>query len=110
MITASHWTTLIGGLTSHPAAFFIVLVYGLGWYVFERSTFDWHAVATLVVWTMTLFIKRADRRDTLALHAKLDELLRVDRNARTELAQIDEEEPEKIERIRDRERHDATAA
>ena len=28
---------------------------------------------------MTLFIQRADRRDTLAIHAKLDELLKVDR-------------------------------
>jgi low affinity Fe/Cu permease len=110
MATASNWTTLVGGLTSHPAAFLVVLIYGLGWYVFERSTFDWHAVATLVVWTMTLFIKRADRRDTLAIHAKLDELLRVDRKARTELAQIDEEEPEDIEKVRDRERRDTTAS
>jgi low affinity Fe/Cu permease len=28
---------------------------------------------TLAVWIMTLLIQRANRRDTLALHAKLDE-------------------------------------
>ena len=56
---------------------------------------------------MTLFIQRADRRDTLALHAKLDELLKVNRRARTELAQIDEEEPEDIEKIPDREKEEA---
>ena len=56
---------------------------------------------------MTLFIQRADRRDTLAVHAKLDELLKATRDARTELASIDEREPEVIERIRDRERHEA---
>jgi low affinity Fe/Cu permease len=106
----TQWTTAIGILTSHPAAFIIVFVYGTGWYLFERHTFDWHAVATLIVWTMTLFIQRADRRDTLAVHAKLDELLRVDREARTELAQIDEKEPEDIERIRDTERRDALNA
>jgi low affinity Fe/Cu permease len=44
-------------------------------------------VATLIVWTMT-FIQRADRRDTLAVHAKLDELLKATRDARTELAVI----------------------
>jgi low affinity Fe/Cu permease len=106
MVTPAHWTTAIGSLTGHPAAFVVVLMYGLGWYLFETSTFDWHAIATLIVWTMTLFIQRADRRDTLAIHAKLDELLRVDRKARTELAQIDEQEPEEIEKTRDKERHD----
>ena len=102
----SHWTTAIGTLTSHPAAFLIVLLYGAGWFFFEPKTFDWHAVATLVVWTMTLFIQRADRRDTLAVHAKLDELLKVTHEARTELAAVDEQEPEDIERVRDRERRD----
>jgi low affinity Fe/Cu permease len=52
---------------------------------------------------MTLFIQRTNRRDNLALHAKLDELLRVDSDARSELAQLDEQEPEVIERHRDQE-------
>ena len=103
----SQWTTAIGILTSHPAAFLIVITYGVLWFFFEPSSFDWHAIATLIVWTMTLFIQRADRRDTLAVHAKLDELLKVTREARTELAAIDEEEPEVIEKVRDRERRDA---
>jgi low affinity Fe/Cu permease len=52
------------------------------------------------------FIQRADRRD-LAVHAKLDELLKATRDARTELASIDERKPEAIEKIRDRERREA---
>jgi low affinity Fe/Cu permease len=106
----AQWTTAIGMLTSHPAAFLIVICYGLAWFTFEPTTFDWHAVATLMVWTMTLFIQRADRRDTLAVHAKLDELLKATREARTDLAQIDEEEPEDIEKVRDQERSDASKA
>jgi low affinity Fe/Cu permease len=74
---------------------------------FDRATFDWNAVATLAVFVMTLFIQRANRRDNLALHAKLDELLRVDDDARSELAQLDEQEPEIIERHRDEEVHKA---
>jgi low affinity Fe/Cu permease len=105
-----HWTTRLGALTAHPAALLIVLVYGVLWFSFSRETFDFVAVATLVIWCMTLFIQRADRRDTLAVHAKLDELLKVTREARTELAQIDEEEPEDIEKIRDREKLDAENA
>jgi low affinity Fe/Cu permease len=58
---------------------------------------------------MTLFIQRADRRDTLAIHAKLDELLKATREARTELASIDEREPEAIEKIRNRERREVEA-
>jgi low affinity Fe/Cu permease len=38
-----------------------------------------------------------------ALHAKLDELVRVEEGARSELTQLDEEEPEVIERHRDAE-------
>ena len=52
---------------------------------------------------MTVFVQRANRRDNLALHAKLDELVRVEEEARSELTQLDEEEPEVIERHRDAE-------
>jgi low affinity Fe/Cu permease len=52
---------------------------------------------------MTLRIQRANRRDTLALHAKLDELLRVDQRARSELTRLDEQEPETIAKHRDTE-------
>lgn len=105
-VSPARWTTTFGYLTSHPAALVIVVIYGVLWFVFEPSTFDWHAIATLIVWMMTLFIQRADRRDTLAVHAKLDELLKASSEARTELAAIDEREPEVIEKVRDRERRD----
>jgi low affinity Fe/Cu permease len=98
-----HWTTNVGQAAGHPAAFLTVIVYALLWLSFSRATFDWNAVATLAVFVMTLFIQRANRRDNLALHAKLDELLRVDDDARSELTQLDEQEPEAIERHRDEE-------
>lgn len=96
--------TQLGVMTAHPAAFLIVIAYTLLWVVFEPSTFDWHAVATLATWLMTLFIQRAEHRDTQAIHAKLDELLRVDDGARTEISEIDDEEPEEIEKKREREK------
>jgi low affinity Fe/Cu permease len=96
-----HWTTHAGQAAGHPAAFVVVMVYGVLWLAFSRATFDWNAVATLAVFVMTLFIQRANRRDNLALHAKLDELLRVHEDARSELTQLDEQEPEVIERHRD---------
>lgn len=98
-----HWTTHIGQAASHPAAFLVVIVYAALWLVVSPATFEWNAVATLAVFMMTLFIQRTNRRDNLALHAKLDELLRVGSDARSELAQLDEQEPEVIERHRDEE-------
>ena len=102
-VSKKHWTTTIGQATGHPAAFGIVILYALLWLAFDAASFDWNAVATLAVWIMTLFIRRSNRRDTLALHAKLDELLRVDSDARSELARLDEREPEDIEKHRDTE-------
>lgn len=96
--------TRIGVFTSRPAAFLIVISYAVAWLIFESVTFDWHAVATLATWMMTLLIQRAGHRDTQAIHAKLDELLRKDPEARTELEHIDDEEPEVVEKHRQRER------
>src|ERR1700710_1216277 len=98
-----HWTTHIGQAAGHPAAFLVVILYAALWLAFSPATFEWNAVATLAVFVMTLFIQRTNRRDNLALHAKLDELLRVDNDARNELTQLDEQEPEAIEHHRDEE-------
>jgi low affinity Fe/Cu permease len=108
-VPSRHWTTHAGQAAGHPAAFLVVLVYALLWLAFSPATFEWNAVATLAVFVMTLFIQRANRRDNLALHAKLDELLRVDGAARSELTQLDEQEPEAIERHRDEEVRKADA-
>ena len=98
-----HWTTHIGQAAGHPAAFIGVVAYGALWLIFSQHSFGWEAVGTLAIFMMTLFIQRANRRDNLALHAKLDELLRVDNAARSELTHIDQQEPEEIEQHRDEE-------
>jgi low affinity Fe/Cu permease len=98
-----HWTTFLGQAAGHPAAFLGAIAYAALWLIFSPASFEWSAVATLGIFVMTLFIQRSNRRDTLALHAKLDELLRVDNDARSELTQLDEQEPEAIEQHRDKE-------
>ena len=69
--------TKIGVLTAHPMAFVVVFGYVGVWLLCNRQSFDWQAAATVATWLMTLFIQRAEHRDTQAIHAKLDELLRV---------------------------------
>lgn len=92
--------TRLGVALSHPAAFVAAFAYMLVWLVAEPHTFDMHGMVALAALFMTLFIQRAAHRDTQALHAKLDELLRVQHNARDELASVDAEEPELIEKRR----------
>jgi low affinity Fe/Cu permease len=93
--------TKLGTLTVSPIATFVVLAYALLWFIFHRSTFEWHGIATLATWLMTLVIQRSEHRDTQAIHAKLDELLRANERAHDGLAKIDAQEPEDIEKHRE---------
>jgi low affinity Fe/Cu permease len=95
--------TRLGELSAHPAAFGIVVLYAAAWLVFSRSTFGWGAIATLATWMMTLLITRTEHRDTQAIQAKLDELLRTQGNARSELTTIDKKDVEEIEEHRENE-------
>jgi hypothetical protein len=58
---------------------------------FRPASFGWSSIATVATWIMTLFIQRAETRDTLAIHAKLDELLRAETRTRNELTTLDEQ-------------------
>lgn len=53
---------------------------------------------------MTLLITRTEHRDTQAIQAKLDELLRSHGEAREELTTIDEKDVEEIAEHRAKER------
>jgi low affinity Fe/Cu permease len=64
----------------------------------------WHAVVSIATLLMTLFIQRSDHRDTQAIHAKLDELLRVNSDAEGRFTRLDEKEPEPVKAFRSRTR------
>ena len=93
--------TKLGVLSGHPVAFAIVGIYALSWVIFKPESLDFHGVATLITWLMTLFIQRAEHRDTQAIQGKLDELLRAHGDARTELTHLDEQTAEEIEQHRE---------
>jgi low affinity Fe/Cu permease len=99
----SHLLTDAGTWLARPTAFFVVLGFaGIG-LIFDHSSFNWHTVLTIATLCMTLFIQRSEHRDMQAVHAKLDELLRADGEARGELRGLDDKEPEQVEAFRDRE-------
>src|SRR5262245_57683753 len=92
-----HLLTSIGTLMSHPAALLVLAVSAALRTYFQPSPLDWHGFATFATWLMTLFIQRAEHRDTQAIHAKLDELVRATAQADDDVATLDKEEPEDIE-------------
>ncbi len=98
------WLTWMGTATAHPTAFLIVLVYAALWLLFDRQSLDFHGAATLATWLMTLFIQRAEHRDTQALQAKIDELLKAQHEARNSVTRVDDKEPEEIEKFREEQR------
>jgi low affinity Fe/Cu permease len=96
---AREWLTHTGVLVSRPAAFLIFALYGMAWIVVGDGL-KWHSIATLATWGMTLVIQRAEHRDTQAIHAKLDELLRANGEASNRVMRIDDKDAEEVERER----------
>jgi hypothetical protein len=45
--------TEFGVWSANPVAFMVVISCAVAWLVFDRDSFDWHAVAVLATWTMT---------------------------------------------------------
>ena len=95
------WLTNVGVLVARPAAFVVFLAYAALWVVLGDGL-EWHSLATLATWGMTLVIQRAEHRDTQAIHAKLDELLKVHGDAKNSLMTIDDKDAEEVERERER--------
>lgn len=87
----------LGVLTGHPLAFIAFGAFAAAWFIFDREGFDYAAVGVLATWLMTMFIQRAGHRDTQAVQAKLDELLRTHDDARSELTRLDEKSAKEIE-------------
>lgn len=96
--------TDLGRLAASQWAISTIVVYTLLWLALDRESLNWHGIATIATWGMTVVIQRAEHRDTQAIHAKLDELLRAEDRARDGLTELDRKEPEEIEQHRDQER------
>jgi low affinity Fe/Cu permease len=87
-------------LSLSPAAFALVVIYGVLWVFLGPETFEWHAGAALATWMMTVFIRRAEHRDMQAMHAKMDHLLERLAATDTGMSGIDRMQPEDVEKYR----------
>jgi low affinity Fe/Cu permease len=96
--------TAAGTWMARPAPFGFVIAYVVLWLIFDRQSLDFHGAIALITLCMTLFIQRSEHRDTQAIQAKLDELLRTQGDARNGLTKIDDQQPEQIESHREKAR------
>jgi len=95
------WLTHIGVLTARPLAFVIFVIYAICWLTLGDGL-SWHHIAVMATWGMTLVIQRAEHRDTQAIHAKLDELLKAVGGADDGVMDIDDKDAEDVEEEREK--------
>ena len=95
--TGSPWTFL--------AAVGIVVIWGISGPVFGFND-TWQLVintgTTIITFLMVFLIQHTQNADTAALHIKLDELIRVSKDANQELLNLESMEPAHLEEIRQR--------
>ena len=101
MTTPVHRSlTRIGAVFASPLSLVLAALYLVAWILLERHTLDFHGAVAMFTLFMTLIIERTQRRDSAALQAKLDELIKATEGARNEMARLDEKELEEIEETR----------
>jgi len=94
-------------LVGRPAALGVLLIYAGVWLAWDRGNIGWGGVATLLTLAMTIVIQGAQNRDTAALQAKLDELIRAVEGAREDFVELDRKETDEIEAAREHMREHA---
>ncbi|HJR12297.1 MAG TPA: low affinity iron permease family protein [Rhodanobacteraceae bacterium] len=99
----ARWTS---GATGHPVAFALAVLVVVVWAgtgrLFHYSD-TWQLVintgTTIVTFLMVFLIQSTQNRDSKALHAKLDELIKTSRNADNALLGADELDDESLQRL-----------
>lgn len=98
--TVSGW---VADLAAHPLCQAAVIAFCILWWAVGLPTNELTATLSILAITLTQMVlnrqrlrEEDDRRRDVAMHAKLDELLRAEKFARKELAGIEELEAEEI--------------
>ena len=93
----------LGRSTTFALAFFSIVLWGVSGPFFGWSD-TWQLVintgTTIVTFLMVFVIQNTQNRDTQALHLKLDELIRVNTDARNSLMGLEEKSQSEVEDIK----------
>ena len=96
---------IMGGPRAFMLALCVVVVWGLSGPLFDFND-TWQLVintgTTIITFLMVFLIQNTQNRDAEAMQIKLDELIRAAHEAQNSLLDLEELEPEDLERIRAR--------
>jgi low affinity Fe/Cu permease len=97
---ASHWA---GHYIAFIAAVGIVLIWAATGPLFAFSS-TWQLVintgTTIITFLMVFLIQNSQNRDSMAIHLKLDELLRAVNEANNELIEAEDEDEKSLEQLK----------
>ena len=97
----------VSGAAGHPAAFIVaaacVILWGLSGPAFAYSD-TWQLVintsTTIITFLMVFVIQNTQNSDTIALHLKIDELLRALEGPNAALIDLEELSPKELQQVR----------
>ena len=87
-------------LAAHPSSQLVVLVLVIGWVSAGGSANAAMLALAIVSITLTQMVLNQQRRRDLALHLKIDELVKAETGARSELAGIEHSTESELEEMR----------
>jgi low affinity Fe/Cu permease len=104
----SVFATKTAALSGKPITFLsavaLVLIWALTGPIFNYSD-TWQLVintgTTIITFLMVFLIQHTQNRDTIALQVKLDELILASKNARNEMAAIEDASEEDLEAVKE---------
>jgi low affinity Fe/Cu permease len=109
----AHLATSAASLAGRPLTFLVAVLLLLVWAVLgpmfhyaDAWQLAVNTVTTIVTFLMVFLIQNTQNRDTVALHIKLDELIRVTRGARNAMMALEDLDEEQLLRLRQELEHD----
>lgn len=102
---AAQWTSKQAGHAStFVVAVLVIVVWAATGPIFNYSD-SWRLIinssTTIATFLMVFLIQNTQNRDTIALQAKLNELIRVTKNARDNLISIEDQSEERLREVKE---------
>lgn len=99
---SQHAATLVGTPWSFILAVLVIVVWAVTGPLFHYSD-TWQLVintgTTIITFLMVFLIQNTQNRDARALHLKLDELLRVSHEARSQLIDLEDKSEDELAKV-----------
>src|SRR5262249_49345264 len=99
---AHRTSSWVGSPWAFTLAFMVIVAWGITGPIFHFSD-TWQLVintgTTIVTFLMVFLIQNTQNRDAIAIHLKLDELIRALKGARNQLVDLEELSDQELERL-----------